>query len=87
MQNRSYHVAPPRNLVVRSNDDVLAYRKIAERPAHLDGGPAFVLHIIHHHEKVYVTTFNGGPARPGAEEYDAGRMEPSHNAVHHDGND
>ena len=87
MENRSDNVAPAGNLIRCGYDDVLADPKVAKRPAHLYGGPAFVRHMIHHHEKVYITTLNGGPARPGAEEYDAGRLEPSHDAVHHDGND
>lgn len=61
MKNRPHDVAAARNLVVRGNHDVLADWKIAERPAHLYGGPAFVRHVIHHDEEVYVTRSLASP--------------------------
>ena len=87
MEYRSHHVAPTRNLIRRGYHDVLADRKVAQRPAYLDSGPTFVRHITHHNKQVYVAPLVGITSRPGAEEHDARRLEPSNNAVHHDRND
>ena len=83
---RSHHVAPTRNLIRRGYHDVLADRKVAQRPAYLDSGPAFVRHITHHNKQVYVAPLVGITLRPGAEEHDARRLEPSDDAIHHDRN-
>ena len=86
MEYRSHHVAPTRNLIRRGYHDVLADRKVAQRPAYLDSGPAFVRHITHHNKQVYVAPLVGITSRPGAEEHDARRLEPSNDAIHHDRN-
>ena len=59
MEYRSHHVASTRNLIRRGYNDVLADRKVAQRPAHLDGGPASVRHMIHHNKQVYVAPLVG----------------------------
>ena len=87
MEHCSHHVAPSRNLIGRGYHDFLADRKIAQRPAYLDSGPAFVRHITHHNKQVYVAPLVGITSRPGAEEHDARRLEPSNDAIHHDRND
>ena len=86
MEYCSHHVTPTRNLIRCGYHDVLADRKVAQRPAYLDGGPAFVRHITHHNKQVYVAPLVGITSRPGAEEHDARRLEPSNDAIHYDRN-
>ena len=64
MEHCSHHVAPTSNLIRRGYHDVLADRKVAQRPAYLDSGPAFVRHITHHNKQVYVAPLVGVLASP-----------------------
>ena len=59
MEYRSHHVTPTRNLIGSGYHDILADRKVAQGPADLDGGLAFVRHVTHHNQQINVTPLVG----------------------------
>ena len=83
MEYGSHDVASTRDLIRRGYNNVLADRKVAQRPPYLDRSSTLVWHVAHHDKQVHVAPLVGITPCLGAEEHDARRLEPPDDAVHH----